>query len=75
MRVSQPAVPKRARRGGFTLAELLIVAVLIAVVGSFAVGAFRRQSPSYRLERATARLVFDLQSARTRPSARTVGCA
>ena len=67
-----PARARRARRAGFTLVELLVVLLLIALVSGMASLALREGS-DFRLEREAMRLAALLESGRA--EARASGVA
>jgi prepilin-type N-terminal cleavage/methylation domain-containing protein len=63
------------RKGGFTLSELLMVIVVLAIVASIAIPGFSRWLPNYRL-RVAARDVFsNFQHARLTAVKRYAVCA
>ncbi len=63
---SHPAAPVRPRRSAFTLVELVLVTVLIALVSALAVPRYANFLSQQRLDAAANRLTVDLAAAQRR---------
>lgn len=59
----------RSRAEGFTLVELMIVLVIVAVVGAIALPRFAQATARQQLDAAAGRVAADLELARTRARA------
>ncbi|MDD5761883.1 MAG: GspH/FimT family protein [bacterium] len=61
----------KARRGGFTLVELMIVIVIVGIVVTLAVSTFRGMNEKYRVEGETKQMFADMMDARGRAMQRS----
>jgi len=70
-RASNPCAGRRPRRGGFTLIEMSVVIVLIAILSAVAIPRYAGSVNRYRVEMAAKRVAADFALARN--AARTSG--